>query len=231
MFHLIKLELKKYKLYKYIFFAFLCIIGILTYITITNLFTQKIIERNTTYEMIFWMVDVIVIGTFVIFSAVLITKIIMDEYKNRTILLLFTYPINRKKVILAKLIIVIIFTIIVLLIGNLVCTGYMIILESVTQGIKGNFNLRHFIIVGPIISVIMGIILSLVPFVIGILKKSGIVTIVTAVIIAAFMPKIISKNTNLIINEKAIFIEFAVILIILVISMFYVFKKEINNYR
>ena len=40
------------------------------------------------------MLNLLVTGTFVIFSSVLTAKYIIGEYKDRTILLMFTYPIK-----------------------------------------------------------------------------------------------------------------------------------------
>ncbi len=38
--------------------------------------------------------------TFTIFTSVLIVKLIIDKYKNKSIAVMFTYPINRKKIYL-----------------------------------------------------------------------------------------------------------------------------------
>ena len=49
----------------------------------------------------------LIIGTFdravfIVFGAVLIVKLVISEYKNKTILVMFTYPISRKKLLTAK---------------------------------------------------------------------------------------------------------------------------------
>ncbi|MDI3410257.1 ABC transporter permease subunit [Bacillus sonorensis] len=42
-------------------------------------------------------------SVFIVFAGVLIAKLIIGEYKNRTITVMFTYPVSRKKLMAAKL--------------------------------------------------------------------------------------------------------------------------------
>ena len=65
------------------------------------------------------MASSIVRATFIIFGAVLIAKLIIDEYKNKTILLMFSYPINRKKIMISKLAITAILTFITVILSNI----------------------------------------------------------------------------------------------------------------
>ncbi len=62
---------------------------------------------------------VLIRGTFIIFAAVLITKIVIDEFKHRTSLVLFSYPINRKKLIAAKLVLIFSLTFIMMTLSTL----------------------------------------------------------------------------------------------------------------
>lgn len=52
---------------------------------------------------------------FIIFSSVILSRIVIDEYRNKTIQLLFSYPLKRKKLMQAKLSIVFGFCFLVLL--------------------------------------------------------------------------------------------------------------------
>ena len=94
-----KLEIKKYKLTKYIkgiFIATVCIIAFITVSLIDSMTDPK--QTKDTYDSIIRMLNLLVTGTFVIFSSVLTAKYIIGEYKDRTILLMFTYPIKREKI-------------------------------------------------------------------------------------------------------------------------------------
>ena len=209
MFHLIKLEIKKYKLYRYVLPAVICIIGVIAFLTmsfITTLVDSR--QAMDTYENTLRMIQVIMTQIFIIFSAVLTTKIIMDEYKNRTILNMFTYPINRKKIIIAKLLVIVLFTMIAILIGDLVCTAYVMILDSFVNVVSGNFDLKYFLIGVLLTSVAMGGILSLAPFSIGIVLQP-----------------IIIGNSSLV----STLIKLIIVLIIVLGISFYVLKNQINK--
>lgn len=59
-------------------------------------------------------------GVFIVFAAVLISKLIVDEFKNRSILVMFSYPLNRKNILSAKLILIFWMTFITMAISNIV---------------------------------------------------------------------------------------------------------------
>src|SRR4029453_6249509 len=56
--------------------------------------------------------------TFIVFTSVLMSKLILDEYKNRTISVLFTYPIPRSRIIFAKLILLCTFSYLTAIFSN-----------------------------------------------------------------------------------------------------------------
>ena len=57
-----------------------------------------------------------------IFASTLIAKLIIGEYKFKTITLAFMYPISRKKLMVAKLAIVMLFTFSMIIISNALIT-------------------------------------------------------------------------------------------------------------
>ncbi len=82
----------------------------------------EISDGNTPFEnfdMVASMIGVMVRTTFTVFASVLIVKLIIDEYKNKSIEVLFTYPIKRKKIMSAKLTIVFAFTFVNVLFSTL----------------------------------------------------------------------------------------------------------------
>ncbi|MBA4538140.1 ABC transporter permease [Bacillus aquiflavi] len=138
MLKLIKLELKKAKLGWYVkgaitanlFIIFLvCSIGFLEELK-GNL---PIPEGNFTilnYDEAFIIIGALVRATFIIFAAVLISKLVIEEYRNKTISILFTYPISRKKLIGTKMLIVGLLTFMTIVISHLVVLGSFIWLNS-----------------------------------------------------------------------------------------------------
>ena len=165
---------KKYKLTKYIkgiFIATVCIIAFITVSLIDSMTDPK--QTKDTYDSIIRMLNLLVTGTFVIFSSVLTAKYIIGEYKDRTILLMFTYPIKREKIILTKLAMVCSFTGISIAISYALCVVYVTIAEAIFDVTASTITLELIIygIKEMIISVILGSVLSLFPYIIGMTKN------------------------------------------------------------
>ncbi|MFB6469560.1 ABC transporter permease [Cytobacillus sp. Hz8] len=127
MLYLIKLELKKNKLgwfIKGIILANLITLGLLCMIpTVEKIEGKQTFKSFTDYFMIS---GAMVRGIIIVFAAVLISKVIIDEFKNRTHLVMFSYPVNRKKILSAKLILIFSLTLFTMVISNLfVITGFI----------------------------------------------------------------------------------------------------------
>ena len=90
-----KLEIKKYKLTKYIkgiFIATVCIIAFITVSLIDSMTDPE--QTKDTYDSIVRMLNLLVTGTFVIFSSVLTAKYIIGEYKHREIAEILNLPLG-----------------------------------------------------------------------------------------------------------------------------------------
>ncbi len=135
MFHLMKLELKKFKLQSYVIGAIIASISILGFI----IFIGFIENADGAFLFInypesFLVIDTFVRGTFIIFAATLISELIISEFKDKTITVLFMYPISRKKLMAAKLLVIMLFTFFAIVITN-------VFVSSVFYLISLNFDL------------------------------------------------------------------------------------------
>ena len=101
MAHLMKLELKKIHFLRYIFISIAAIILSMFFVFVALNDTS---DNAYTFESAFRAVQLIFAFVYVIFFAVLVSALIISEYNNKTILLMFTYPIDRKKLIISKLV-------------------------------------------------------------------------------------------------------------------------------
>ena len=99
---------------------------------------MKLIFSN--YNDVFLYTGIMVRATFTIFAAVLISRIIIGEYKSKTINILFTYPINRKKIMVAKLAIVVIFTFTTMVISSIFLDFSLFILNIFVNFIQDSIN-------------------------------------------------------------------------------------------
>ena len=126
-------------------------------------------------------------AALIVWEAVFISSLIIEEYRNKTISLLFTYPVSRIALIWAKLF--------------LIC-GIMLvfhILSGVFQHsaillLSGSFDFVTYSFGNPamyLITAISTILFGMIPLFVGMTNKSTITTIVSSIIIVA-----ISSNSQ-----------------------------------
>ncbi|WP_242980680.1 ABC transporter permease [Clostridium vincentii] len=193
-----KLELKKFKISGYIKGAIitnLIILGLLFMAVYLPEFGEDRIINN--FNDVFWMTDAFVKAPFTIFAAVLISRLIISEYKNKTINVLFTYPINREKIMLAKLAVVATFTFITMIISNffLNCSLFVLnIFINFTQDPLTVDILQKSMINIVLYSVTFAFI-NLIPVCVGMKKKSGSATIITSIILVSILNSGTNGNT------------------------------------
>lgn len=200
MIHLIELELKKFKLKRHIKGIIICILCIIMFMTISLVDTMLDPEQmKDTYESMLRMINFLVTGTFMVYSAVLMAKMVIGEYTNKTILIMFSYPVERKKFIATKLFMISVFTMISILMGFICCTTYIILADYFFDVLKGSFQMQYLggFIVETIVGMLIGGICSLIPFVVGMKKKSVSITIVTSILIVCLMQPIMGRDPGI----------------------------------
>lgn len=104
--NLIRIELRKMKMGWYIRGALIANVIIMGFMWLIS-YSEKAdggVSFQSTDEA-FLIIGTFVRAVFIVFGAVLIVKLVISEYKNKTILVMFTYPISRKKLLTAKLMI------------------------------------------------------------------------------------------------------------------------------
>ncbi|ETT53431.1 hypothetical protein C162_06744 [Paenibacillus sp. FSL R7-269] len=184
MLKLIRLELRKSKFtfLKGVLIANLAILGFMILIAFTG------IDEGDfgTYGDLFQGVSVFVKAIYIIFASVLISKLVIDEYKNNTITVLFMYPVPRKMLMAAKLIIVFLFTFLTIWLSNIVISGILAgvgyFLPDLIQGtLTMDLVITYSMQAGMDALYAAGI--GLIPLYFGMRRKSVPATIVSAVLI------------------------------------------------
>lgn len=187
MLKLIKLELKKVKMGGYILGALIANLTITAIIFSLNMGFKDALPLSMNY--IFSMTDQLVKDVFLVFASVLVSRLIIDEYKNNTISLLFMYPINRKKLIWTKLSVIILFTFISIVVSNILINAVLCVISNIFNffpvKITASLITHNLLLVG--IDALAFSTLALLPFFFGMLKKSVPTAIVSAILIAAFI--------------------------------------------
>ncbi|CUB10385.1 ABC-2 family transporter protein [Bacillus cereus] len=186
MLHLMKLELKKFKLGWYVKRAIIANIVILALMIFVSIIAQ--VEGDAEIrnpETMLLMASTLVRATFIVFGSVLIARLIIDEYKNKTILLMFSYPINRKKMMISKLAITAIVTFITVIVSNILVVGIFFGIDSYFSILPNSFTVDQLMQEGiklvPLAIATAG--MSLIPLYFGMRKRSVPTTIVSSLIV------------------------------------------------
>ena len=188
MLNLIKLELKRVSLKSH----FIGLLAANIVIALLSAFTSSLLNAGGGVAVTglppaqldtLTLAIMLVRATLIIWEAVLISVFIVEEYRNKTINLLFTYPVQRGKLIAVKII--------------LIC-GVMLLfhaLSSVFQFTCLSVASKYFpfVTVSPAnlmtqaVTALSAVLLGLLPLYIGMIKKSTIATIVSSFAIAAIV--------------------------------------------
>lgn len=190
MLKLIALEIRKNKLAGILKGALYANLAILAFMILMVFIDQS--EADSTfvsYADIFEGLYVFVKSTYIIFAAILLSKLVIEEYKNNTITLLFMYPISRKKLITAKLIIVFLFTLVNIVVAEIVIGGILVGINHYVNVVQGQLTLSmlsvELVKVGTSAVYAAGI--GLIPLFFGMRKKSVPTTIVSAVLLVSLI--------------------------------------------
>ncbi|EMY5505625.1 ABC transporter permease [Bacillus sp. FSL L8-0642] len=188
MLRLMKLELKKFKLGWYVKGAVIANIAILALMTFTSIVAQ--VEGDPEIrdpQMILLMASTLVRATFIIFGSVLIARLIISEYKNKTILLMFSYPINRRKMMSSKLAITATLTFLTVILSNILVVGVFFGIDSYFSILPNPFTVDQLTQEGiklvPLAIATAG--MSLIPLYFGMRKRSVPTTIVSSLIVVS----------------------------------------------
>jgi ABC-type transport system involved in multi-copper enzyme maturation permease subunit len=186
---LISLEIKKFKLYSYlrgVLTANLVIMGFLFLVHYSG-------EKLDSYEMAFLEIGTLVRAIFTIFAAVLISRLFIEEYKNNSIMLMFMYPIKRKKIMIAKIAIVAAFSFFVIFFSNILIGTVFYFVNSYAHILSETLTteMLYKSLLHMTFEAIASAGISLIPLFFGMRKKSVPATIVSAIILAS-----LTSSTN-----------------------------------
>lgn len=183
--NLIRLELKRFALRPHL--IGLVVANII--IMFLSIFTTSLLFSETGGSMAvglplmqldtITMASMLVRAALIVWEAVLISSFIIEEYRSKTINLLFTYPVSRARLIIAKLLLIC-GIMLIFHMGSSIFQHFSIFLlsrqfEFVTYSFENLFI--H------IITTLSTILLGLVPLFVGMVKKSTIATLISSLII------------------------------------------------
>lgn len=225
MLKLMKLEWKKTKFGWYrngaiianvIMAALLCLIGYVE--------SNEGQSAFNGFQEAFVVIGAIVRATFIVFAAVLIARLVIEEYKNKTITILFSYPISRKKIIASKLCIVGGLTFIAIIVSNAFVALVFFSVNAYLQFIPGSLPLE--MVVQQVVSMFAFAFAasgtSLIPLFFGMRKLSVPETILSSILITA----IVSAHNPVFSLASIIYIPLSLAVVGLVLAAATVRKVE-----
>ncbi|HIX29064.1 MAG TPA: ABC transporter permease [Candidatus Blautia stercoravium] len=181
MTHLMKLELKKVGLKKYVLFS---TVGILISMFFLFVGLNDSSTIKSSYETAFSTVGLIFCFYYIILFSVLVATYIVNEYNHKTILVMFSYPIDRRKLIIAKLLLITLLVMFSMIIGYICCGTFIVVADKYWGLIEGKFEISvlSYWIPTALKAIITFCTLGVGTFVVGMVKKSVPMTIVSAIL-------------------------------------------------
>lgn len=205
MINMIKIELKKFKLLNHLLGLLLVNIFVFSLILLIDVATSSSIATSSNFipevavnaiPSLEFLIDTLLKSVFVIWKAILIATIIIEEIKSKTINTLFSYPINRKKIIAAKLIFILLAIATFMIITYITQYTIFYFLAINTNIISSGFELPNIIELA--ISSIATIMIGMAPLYFGTIKKSIVTTILSSIIIISITGSTFGQQGGLI---------------------------------
>ena len=120
-------------------------------------------------------------ATLIVWEAVLISVFVIEEYRNKTIGLLFTYPVSRTKLIMAKLFLICGISFLFHVLSNIFQYASIFLAAKCFDFVT--FSVGNILV--QIVTTISAVLLGLLPLYVGMIKKSTIATVVSSIVIVA----------------------------------------------
>ena len=131
---------------------------------------------------------------FIIFAAALISELIISEFKDKTITVLFMYPISRKRLIAAKLLVIMLFTFFAIVFVNVFVSSVFYLISTNFDLVQDTVTIAEVqkIISKMVMNALAAACMSLIPLFFGMRKYSVPTTITSSILIVV----LVCSNSN-----------------------------------
>ena len=226
MVHLLKLELKKFGTVRNILFTFAAILFSILFITVSLVDSMTDPQQSKdSFDSTFLVIGLLIMTIFLVYASILTARLVIAEYNQKTITIMFSYPLNRKQLIASKLIIIMVYTAFSMILAYVCCCGYIVAADRAFDMLDGTFQpaFLQTWIPSAVISVIVCAVLSLWPFIIGMIRKSVPATIVTSLLAIFLRQLMISKNAT---YQESV-LQICLVIVITAGVVLFTFKKNV----
>ena len=189
MWKLIKLEWKKNCMGKLIRNAAFMTAGVLLFILVTagvagaDVTTRGFFDKSFIHAS----VELYAHMSYMIFTGVLLAGFVVDDYKKGTIRLLFSYPVKRRKLVLAKVFAVWIFSFTALVVSKLAMYAAVLTTGSFTHVPASDIPYGYWLFwVELFLSAAAMVSISFIALPVGMKMRSSKATVVASILIVCF---------------------------------------------
>jgi len=221
MANLLKLEIRRNRLTPYIIASIIVFAGIAALMLVAA-FDES---DPATYASLIYLTSILTVISFAIVSSVMYAKFLIGEYHGEARTLLFSYPVKRSRILIAKVSLVFGFTVLATMLSNALAFVILYFTESMNNVIQDHFTTEalFMMIRYTLLAATASSIFGFIAFMIGFRMKSVPAAIVSAVIIGAALNDVIRMAA-----QQTIIIGFCGFVAIGIILMF-VLIKRVNN--
>ncbi|QTD39519.1 ABC transporter permease [Sporosarcina sp. Te-1] len=199
MLNLMKLEMKRVNTRGMLLTFLLINGGIIGLFLLVCLDAEAAAEFYSSTSHLMLLIEVFVMAAFVIYASVLLSTLIIDEFKNKTITVLYMYSIERRKILMAKLLIVSGITFFSFLISSVLVYYSLYFLNSLIEltPVTLTFVLSLKDMAHLLLTAIATTGISLIPLFFGMMKYSVPATITSSVLLIAVLSSVLNSGVNL----------------------------------
>ena len=166
-------------------------------------------------------------AAFLIFESYLLSAIIIDEFKRRTIFQLFSYPVSKIKLLWGKVISVILISFIVHFTAHLVIQLLIKLVAVLTESNYIPVANQMINLAGITVGTVL---IGILPFVLGMIRHSIAITMLSGLGLAALLSNATSGNLTHNFADNVFFLIIAsfISLMIVSFSIYTISKKDIH---
>lgn len=232
MYELMKLEQKKNDMQRYLMMALL-IMGVM--LIFLYLFAymphfgsiDEDLEMFGDYPRLIALTGSLNMAGFSILSSVIFSKIMIEEYDGNKAILLFSYPVGRKRIYHAKVLVVVLFTLAAAFVSNMLIFTVLAITEVFSPMVNDQFTIMTSAILlrKSFLMAVLSAGMGTVSMYAGFQRKSIPVTIVTDIILCILFTNLVAGSGE---HEVLILIP-AVAVVLLCAVLLKVLGEKINS--
>lgn len=196
--HFIKLELRKINIRPYLYagtIIIICMLGLLyTFAMISYVGGDRDAAEFSSYHNIWVLVNALQTAAYSVLTAVMFSTFLLKDYSGKNAILVFSYPIDRKKLLQSKIALVWFFVAAFMICGTIIMYGIFALSEKLFPLVSDQLTMKLCItvFVDTALCLFLSLFIGLVAIRIGFTKKSVQTTIIASVVLCSCAANVIA---------------------------------------